>query len=274
MKKQVEKVEKGRAIREELEGALAQYLATERAHLSTEDIRLSQANSLIVSKQKQLEDFLATLPEETAADVSGGQRSQLSSNLTAVREKRRGIETRMSRLEGMIEAQRHMLHMQAKHVQHADIAVTITAEKYQEILADVEVTLRSLREAETLEMAKAVVRRIEVLLTLLKAYETDTHDEHTPKAAETAIDTGIKDTALELEDLERELKTFISQEQQIQQQLQALEQNASSRCLLRKQRRASATKSVPKSSNANPNCRYWQFPRAHSWNAKNILIQN
>jgi len=224
LKKQVEKVEKGRAIREELEGALVQYLATERARLSGEDARLAQAHQLIASKQKELEAFLGTLPEETVADNSSAHRTQLSGKLHAVQEKRRGIETRMSRLEGMIEAQRRMLHMQAKQAQHVDIAVTISAEKYQEILADVDVTLRSLREAETLEMAKAVIRRIEVLLTLLKAYETGNDDRNVPKAAEAAIDTGIKDTALELEELERELKNFIAQEQYIQQSLQAMEQ--------------------------------------------------
>lgn len=223
LKKQVEKVEKGRAIRNELENVLVQYLATERAHLSNEDTRLSQAHSLIVSKQKQLETFLETLPEETLADSSSAQRSQISNNLSTVREKRRGIETRMSRLEGMIEAQRQMLHAQAKQVQYADPAVTIAADEYQQLLTDLELTLRTLREAETLEMAKAVLSRIESLLQHLKSREAKKPSNSVPNNAH-ALDTGIKDTALELEDLERELKTFITQEQQLQQQLQTLEQ--------------------------------------------------
>jgi chromosome segregation ATPase len=220
LKKQVEKVEKGRAIREELENLLVQYLATERAQLSSEDVRISQANNLITTKKQQLESFLATLPEETLADSSAGHRTELSSKLQGIREKRRGVETRMSRLEGMIEAQRQMLHAQTKQAQHSGSAVTFRAEEYQQLLNSLESLLQNLRNAETLDMAKAVLTRIEALLVDLKSRDAKPE----APAPITPIDTGIKDTALELEDLERELKQFISQEEQVQQQIQQLEQ--------------------------------------------------
>lgn len=227
LKKQVEKVEKGRAIREELEIVLAQYLATERAHLSSEDVRLAQANNLIVTKKGQLEAFLATLPEETIADPSAGQRSELSSNLNAVREKRRGIETRMNRLEGMIEAQRQMLHAQTRQAQQTGAAITFAAEEYQQLLADVQALLQALRDAQTIESAKGVLSRIEALLARLKSREA----KKEAPAPVASMDMGIKDTALELEELEREVKKFVSQEQQMQQQLQTLEQERESAIL-------------------------------------------
>jgi chromosome segregation ATPase len=224
LKKQVEKVEKGRAIREELESLLVQYLATERAQLSSEDIRLSQANSLITSKKRQLESFLATLPEENTSDVTATQRTELSGKLHGIREKRRTVETRMSRLEGMIEAQRQMLHAQTKQLQHVGAAVTFKAEEYQKLLNDLELLLRNLREAETLEAVKAALIRIEALLADLKSRESKPSSAEAMAGEGMKIDTGIKDTALELEDLERELKQFISQEEQVQQQIQRLEQ--------------------------------------------------
>ncbi len=218
LKKQVEKVEKGRAIREELQEVLVQYLAIERAHLSTEDVRLAQAHSLISSKQKQLEALLATLPEETIHDTSLAARDQISKELQTIREKRRGIESRISRMEGMIEAQRQMLAAQNKQ-QFVGNAVTFSFEDYQQLLGDIELLLTQLRDAESIDQAKAVLSRLEKMLSVFKNPRTK---KETVQPSH--FDTGIKDTALELEDLERELKGYISKEEQLQTQLHILEQ--------------------------------------------------
>ena len=230
LKKQVEKVEKGRAIREELEGLLVQYLATERAILQEEDNRLAQANNLITTKKAQLEKVLETVPEETRHDISMVERNTLSAQLHDIREKRRAVETRISRLEGMVEAQRHMLMAQSKtkHTAHST-AITFAAEEYQALLSDLELVLRNIREAQSLETVKAFVGKIESLLTQLKEREEQNNNTLRPLdslgASNTAsFDIGIKDTAFELEELERDLKGYITQEDHIQKQLQAAEQ--------------------------------------------------
>ncbi len=226
LKKQVEKVEKGRAIREELEGLLVQYLATERANLRDEDNRLAQAHSLIANKKSQLEAVLETLPEETSHDSTAGERSAFASQLQVIREKRRGVEARISRLEGMVEAQRQMLIAQTKQQQHVAKAITFEADEYHTLLNDLEVLLRNIREAQSLETTKTFVQKIEHILTQLKNRE-----EKIPVQAAPVIDTGIHDTALELEDLERELKALIGQEESVQRQLQAAEQQRESAML-------------------------------------------
>jgi chromosome segregation protein len=220
LKKQVEKVEKGRAIREELEALLVQYLATERWHLGEEDARLSQAHSLIATKKAELEAVLATLPEETVHDTTAGERADISAQLQVVRENRRASESRISRLEGMVEAQRQMLVMQSRQQQHTAKAVLFAAEEYQQLLSDIELLLRNLREAQSLETVKGVLQRFESVVSQLKDRE-----EKEPVQPETAhIDTGIKDTAIELEGLERELKALIGQEDDLQARLRVAEQ--------------------------------------------------
>jgi chromosome segregation ATPase len=220
LKKQVEKVEKGRAIREELEGLLVQYLATERAILQEEDNRLAQANALITNKKSQLEKLLATIPEEIASDATAIERSGLSAQLQTIRENRRTVETRISRLEGMVEAQRQMLIAQAKTLHSTPhTAVTFATEEYQALLNDLELVLRNIREAQSLEIVKAFVGKIESLLVQLRERESlDSARDNAP-----VLDTGIKDTALELEELERDLKGYITQEDHLQKQLQAAE---------------------------------------------------
>lgn len=223
LKKQVEKVEKGRAIREELEAVLVQYLATERALLREEDNRLAQAHNLIANKKSQLEDLLSELPEEVVHDVTAGERSNLTAQLQVIREKRRGVESRISRLEGMVEAQRQMLIAQTKQQQHVAKAVTLAADEYQEVLTDLELLLKTIREAQSLDDIKATVERLQSVVSRLKSHEESSSAKATTNNT-AQFDTGIKDTALELEDLERELKALIGQEEGVQRQLQQAEQ--------------------------------------------------
>ncbi len=219
LKKQVEKVEKGRAIREELESLLLQYLATERAKIYGEDNRLAQAFNLIVSKKTQLEQLLATIPEETVHDSTATERSTITAQLQIIRDKRRTTESRISRLEGMVEAQRQMLIAQTKQQQFIAKAITFSPDEYQTLLDDIEHVLHAIRAAVSLELVRQSLNKIESLVSRLKNRQEKrpVHVEQTP------LDTGISDTALELEDLERELKAYINQEEGLQQQLQAAE---------------------------------------------------
>jgi chromosome segregation ATPase len=224
LKKQVEKVEKGRVIREELEGLLVQYLATERAHLSHEDIRLTQAFALIANRQKQLEEFLATLPEEQVVDQTVEARLHLSQELQSVREKRRAIETRMNRLEGMIEAQRQMLLAQNKQQTQQTKAVTFAADEYHQLLEDLQQLLAQFYTAQTLEETKNILHKLEPILQTLKNKEEKVNSLDYTRDNAAALDTGIKDTAIDLENLERQLKSFVSSEEQLQRELMNLEQ--------------------------------------------------
>jgi chromosome segregation protein len=219
LKKQVEKVEKGRAIREELESLSLQYLATERAMIREEDNRLAQAHSVIATKKTQLEQLLETIPEEVLHDSTATERSTISSELSIVREKRRTAESRISRLEGMVEAQRQMLIAQSKQQQFVAKAITFAPEEYASLLDDVEEVLHGIRTADSLETVKEMMAKVESLVSRLKAREQKAPEQQ----AQPVVDTGIKDTALELEDLERELKAYIGQEEDLQRRLQAAE---------------------------------------------------
>lgn len=220
LKKQVEKVEKGRAIREELEALLLQYLATERNKIREEDNRLAQAHAVIANRKAQLEQVLETIPEETVHDSTATERSNITAQLQIVREKRRNTESRISRLEGMVEAQRHMLIVQSKQQQFIAKAITFAPDEYQSLLGDIEAVLHAIRSASSLEMAKEALSKIESLISRLKAREEKRPVQETAPV----IDTGIGDTALELEELERELKAYIGQEEALQQQLVVAEQ--------------------------------------------------
>jgi chromosome segregation ATPase len=225
LKKQVEKVEKGRAIREELEGLLVQYLATERWHVANEDRRLSQAHAVIANKQKQLEELLATMPEQDMVDQSASARSGISQELQIVREKRRNVESRISHLQGMVEAQRRMIVAQTtqRQQQKNTAAISFAASEYEELLEELQLLLSEFHGAQHIEEIKKILHRLETLVNALKNKEQKIPIADVQDTA-SVLDTGIKDTALDLEDLQRQLKSLIGLEEQHQQHLQALEQ--------------------------------------------------
>ncbi len=218
LKKQVEKIEKGRALRTELEGALLQYLSTERAQLGAEETRLRDAMNLIERQKNDLEHKLAALPDQAQSmDTFGKAIIDARKALQVAQEKRRALEGRISRLEGMIEVERRML---ARSPEVSDSAVSFAPTEYSQLLKDIEYFIGTIKSATTLDAVRDAVGRMDTILGTLKSRQPK-EAEHT---ASTSTSSGtLKDTVLELEDLQRELKALIAEETGAQDELHTLE---------------------------------------------------
>ncbi|MFZ4499929.1 MAG: AAA family ATPase [Minisyncoccia bacterium] len=220
LQKQVEKVEKGRAIRVELEDALVQYLATERAHLGEEDARIGSAEQLIRTRHADLSALLETLPEEGAVhDTTATERTTLADTLREIRDKRRALESRISRLEGMLEAHRQMIARQAA-VPVSSASVSFAATEYGQLVSDIEFFLNNLRSAESVDAVRATLSQLESLLARLKTRENKPapQENHNSLSHDT-----LKDTALEMEGLQKDLIALLGQEDEVVARINTLE---------------------------------------------------
>ncbi len=216
---QVQKIEKGRSIRTELEGALLQYLATERSHLEHEDRRLRDAMSLIEHKKAELEHTLSSLPEQGATtDTFARDIAQAKESMNAIREKRRGLEGRIGRLEGMIEVERRMLTERSDAIVDGP-AISFAPTEYTQLLNDIDYFITSIKGADTLDVVRSAISRIDPILATLKARQPQ-RGENTSKPQQS---NNLKETALELEGLTSELKKIITEESQIETVLRDLE---------------------------------------------------
>jgi len=219
LKKQVEKVEKSRAIRTELEDALIRYLATERDQLHKEDVRLQEATTLIQNRKADLERALASLPETNGgADTSLAELSVVRTTLATIREKRRSIEQKMSRLEGMIEAKRAMVAQTTRTPEGE--AIAFAPSEYHQLLSDIDFFIGEMRGAETIDDAKRALATLESILSTLRSREPKQIQATTSPVPE----DDLKETVLELESLERELKMLVTEEQGSNEKLLSLEQ--------------------------------------------------
>ncbi len=217
LKKQVEKIEKGKTIRSELEDALLQYLATEKLHVEQEATRIADATMLIQHKKHDLERALSELPREESAVDFGTAMSRERSALAAIRDKRRTVESRIGRLQGMIEVERRVVH---ERVAVGAVGVTFDSVEYTELLNDLEKAIDTIARADSLAAVQSALAHVSSILVSLQSRQAPSVaiDTSAPRTSES-----LADMAHELEQLERELVAVVEDETVSQETLSKLE---------------------------------------------------
>jgi chromosome segregation ATPase len=216
LKKQVEKIEKGKTIRAELEGVLLQYLATERSHLEQEDIRIREAIRLIEHKKQDLENALVDLPQEQVGNYAADIAKERAS-LATLRDTRRQIESRIGRLEGMIEVERRLIH---ERPTTQGESVTFAPTEYTQLLNDLSFFIQTLEGADSLDTVRTALVRIAPLIQSLRSRQPQSPTE---QSAAPRTNDALADIAVELEDLQKDLTQIIQQESLSQETLVTLE---------------------------------------------------
>ena len=220
LKKQVEKIEKGKVIRDELQGALLRFLSIEKAHLAKEDQRLREAFSFIENKKADLEKELANLPSQNQVSENNFDieiqktKALISENL----EKRRELEQKIGRLEGKIEAHRSLSKNQSVS-SNSGAHISFAPTEYKQILSDIEYFISSVRNASSIEAIKADLEKISLIIQKLK----DRSPQELATTEQNIDLPDIRETVLELEALQKDLLTIISKEQDLQKSLQTFE---------------------------------------------------
>ncbi|HWC57905.1 MAG TPA: AAA family ATPase [Candidatus Paceibacterota bacterium] len=219
LKKQVEKIEKGRSLREELKGLLTNYLATEKALLEEEVGRIDRSIATIEDKKATVTRTLATLAaNKTPNDTVGLALTEAYAKLEHQREARRTIEHRIGRLEGMIEAERRIV-LQQRTTQPASAAISFAPSEYERMLADLDFFVAALKKAATLQEVSEILVRMESVIQTLRA-----RGPEVVTAAPSAPSTQIDDIAHELEALQGQLQKIIAEEAAAQLTIRTLEQ--------------------------------------------------
>ncbi len=217
---QVQKIEKGRTIRTELEGLLIQYLASERAHLQGEETRTHEAMSMLERSKHDLENTLASLQNQQAetADPYTTDIAMYKQQLQVFRDKRREVETRIGRLEGMIEVERRLVSERNKPVVTGH-TVSFAPTEYTQLLKDLDFFIQALRDAQSMQEVKNALARIDPLIATLRAREPQTVVPDTTVVSS----SNLSDIAHELEALQKNLQKLIHDEHTAQQDLSVLE---------------------------------------------------
>jgi chromosome segregation protein len=108
LKKQVEKVEKSHALRDELNGYYSTYLSTESAYIALATKQLTHQRRVLNEKLLNLEERLSKLPVYDSQNVNkeSSARAELAKEEVRIRRASEELSRTLGRLEGMIDALR------------------------------------------------------------------------------------------------------------------------------------------------------------------------
>ncbi|MEI6022452.1 MAG: AAA family ATPase [bacterium] len=203
LKRQVEKLEKSRAIRSELETAQIQFLSNERIVLRDENTALTEAEDFAHRNKKTLQERLASMPDNTqqldTGYVQGIQ--DIKQSLFETENKRRNIEQQIARLQGVIQAHRDF----QKKAPIAHNAVSFAYDTYIEILARIEKILSAFDTVQNIEDAKKYIQELHNLHNELSQKTTQEKE-----VAAEDHSAEIHHIALDIEHFEIQLRDIVA----------------------------------------------------------------
>jgi len=211
LKKQVEKIEKAKEMREELRILYLAYFAREVAYLSNEEKKIAKdaniRHELVALEQKLigLKRELTLTPENEA---SNERRRAMDEELAAVRNKKDELSRRLGRLEGMIELEEERAGERARSTEALGLAMVPLHDVEALSLEVSETAERALgKEASALEAALRAIR--EKLVSFVKRVRAE-------KAAPSAhIAEKLKELKRERAEGERELADVVAKEREL-----------------------------------------------------------
>ncbi len=167
LKKQVEKVEKTIALREELKTLYKEYLKRESAYLDKSEKQLAEESAGPKKDLERLEKELSAakkvLEESKHKDVKSSELIDLESKLKAVRSARDEITRTSGRIEGEILSLEKMLSREKAAA--ATETTTIEFSKVKEFISRIDVIAQEIGSASDMSGVKAVLSKLKQSLS-------------------------------------------------------------------------------------------------------------
>ncbi len=221
LKKQVEKIEKAKEMREELKGFYAKYLKYEQVYLSDTTARLREAKKEPENELKILENELnkirISLAQQEGDDPQKGELARLETDISGTRKQKDELSRGLGRIEGMIEYEERRIkkakesHKEVEIVAYRDVkGFTDNLEEFIE-----EATTKN-----TVEEIKSVFGKIRGTLSDFLARIHSMDEQAVP------VDTQeLERMEKEKDELDKKLAVVLEKEKELQQSYENLKGN-------------------------------------------------
>ncbi|MBX4216024.1 AAA family ATPase, partial [Candidatus Parcubacteria bacterium] len=218
LKKQVEKIEKAKEMREELRALYLTYFARESAYLAEEGKKISHdvaARKELAELEHKLVSLKRDLSLSPKDEASNEERRSMEEELALVRNKKDELGRRLGRLEGMIELEEERAGERARETGDLGLAMVSLADVEavsEEISAEAERALG--KDATALETALRAIRE------KLASFVRRLRDEKA--APRTHIAEKLKEFRTERGALEKELAATDKREKELSQTIERI----------------------------------------------------
>jgi len=219
LKKQVERVERAKEMREDLKRLYAEYLKREDEYLTAHRARLLEERKGPEREEEQLEEELErarhALASENVHDPKSSRLVLLERNISAARGAKDELSRALGRIEGMIEFEERRL--QKAKEQHKEVEV-VAYRDVKGFTEDLEERVTQALAQETIEGARGILGKVR---EALKDFLARIHNT----GAETPVDTNEHDAMKkEKSDIEGKLTLAVKEAHTLEQSYEALKE--------------------------------------------------
>lgn len=215
LKKQVEKVEKALAMKEELKMLYKDYLRREDIYLSHEKKAITEARREPAHKLKALEEELEKVKETVASskgrDEKSDQLISLESNLQNSRKEKERLTREIGRLEGMIDFERRRIE-KAKKLAETQSDTTVPVSAVESLVSEIKNKASPAEVEENISNLRGLIRN---LLARLDKFVKESRNLSGQMETD-ELKAEIKDLEEKKQILEKELREIISVEERQQ----------------------------------------------------------
>jgi len=223
LRKQVEKVEKTRELREELAGIYREYLKREEIIFKSHLARLKEAQKAPEHELEKLEQELveakAVLEREHADDEQTKEIIRLESELRGAREEAERLLREQAKLEGELSFEERRLSAEKRRAEHVDER-SIPLREVRLLTEEIESGAQAALASGTLEQLR---QTLELIVASVKAFVgTKERDESAHTAEVEDIEKIIADLKERLEALSTERTEAQRREQEVREAYEAV----------------------------------------------------
>lgn len=165
LKKQVEKIEQGKAMQNELGSLYAEYLKKEEEYLKRKrkaiEFSRKPLQEKLKSLEKSLEEARRKISESTTKNEKGGALVELEKNIEKARQKRDEIGRRLGRIEGMMELEEKRLQRSGEKNEDKK---TIPLAEVSAFADELENLLDKVHKTEDISFVRDTIKKIKELV--------------------------------------------------------------------------------------------------------------
>ena len=220
LKKQVERIERVKRMREDLKGIYAEYLKKEELYLAHQKRTIHDEMSGPQEELRALDEKIRQARELIAAEEKDGKHSaeilKLEADIRAVREKKDEFSRSLGRLEGMIEYElRRRERELEKRANHHENEAPIALARVREAVHTIEEMADSAMNEGDVERVKDVLRKVrELLHHLMKEAEQRGEEQATEEDLDDMSE--VEKMRGDKDNLERQMRELREEEGRVQ----------------------------------------------------------
>ncbi len=229
LKKQVEKVEKARAMRDELEGCYREYLKKESAYLTHEDARLVEAMRAPEDGLKVLEEKLQKAKEVLATSSQRDEKSDtviaLEESLSRMRREHDEVTRELGRVEGQIVfEEKQLLYLESQKQKESER--TFTLSQVEAYAKDTDALIKEAEQEENVLEIRFILKRIkkvlEELLVTERGVEVPSEDVKMHEEELAKLTTRRSEIEVRISEIQNEENKLRADHTKLQQDIEAV----------------------------------------------------